>query len=320
MTEVAKAPGGAGSRTGRMLLIGAGVIALVSVAYGVTRESHDPSATPTAAASEPQTAAPADPAAIIQDLQNRVGANPKDAEGWQMLGWAYFEANRYADSARAYKRATALVPGNATFWSSLGEALVMGSATDPMPAEAAAAFDKAISLDAKEPRARYFLAVAKDLKGDHKGAIADWVALLKETPSGAPWEADLRRTIEQVGRIHKVDVTQQLASIKPSAPHSEIPSVATAAIPGPTRDQMQAASALPKGQQDQMIDGMVASLDGKLKANPTNVDGWIMLMRSRMTLGQTAQATQAAKNAITANPAQASRIKDEAKLLSVPGV
>lgn len=303
-----------------MLLIGAAGIAILSVAYAVTRESDAPSApTPATGPAAMKGAAP-DPAAVIQELQNRVGANPNDAEGWQMLGWAYFEANRYADSARAYKRATALVPGNATFWSSLGEALVMGSADNPMPDDAAKAFEKAIGIDAKEPRARYFLAVRKDLKGDHDGAIVDWLALLKDTSSGAPWEQDLRRTIEQVARIHKVDVAERLAAIKPAAPHPALGSVATAAIPGPTRDQMQAASALPKGQQDQMIEGMISSLEGKLKANPAYVDGWIMLIRSRMTLGQTAQANAAMKNAVAANPTQAKRIRDEANLLSVPGV
>ncbi|MDX3909032.1 MAG: tetratricopeptide repeat protein [Sphingobium sp.] len=316
MAEVAKTPGGAG----RMLLIGAAAIALLSIAYGVTHNSEAPPVAPSPALPSASTAATQDPAALIQDLQNRVGANPNDAEGWQTLGWAYFEASRYADSARAYKRATALVPGNATFWSSLGEALVMGSKTDPMPADAASAFEKAIAIDAKEPRARYFLAVRRDLKGDHKGAIDDWLALLKDTPSGAPWEQDLRRTIEQVGRIHKVDVAGRLGAIKPAAPHPALPSVATAAIPGPTREQMQAAAALPKGQQDQMVEGMVSSLVGKLKANPANVDGWIMLIRSRMTLGQAAQASAAVKNAIAANPPQAARIRDEAKLLDVPGL
>lgn len=316
MTDRAKNTGG----TGRLLLIGAAAIAILSVGYAVTRD-RDAAVAPTGAApAAPLAQAPADPAALVQQLQNRVGANPNDSEGWQMLGWAYFEGNRYADAARAYKRATALMPGNATFWSSYGEALVMASEKDPMPQAAAKAFARAIAIDAKDPRARYFLAVERDLKGDHKGAIEDWFALLKDTPSGAPWEKDLRRTIEQVARIHKIDVTQRLAEAKPAAPHPAIPSVATAAIPGPTRSQMQAASAMPKGQQDQMIDGMIASLEGKLKANPGNVDGWIMLIRSRMTLGQTARATDAYRKAIAANPTQASRIRDEAKLLDVPGI
>lgn len=306
---------------GRIALIVAVVIAVISIAYNVLRD-RDPKVedAASAVASTPDQSLDAD--AVIRDLEGRVKANPADAEGWQRLGWAYFSSGRYADAANAYRRATKLAPDNATFWSSLGEAVVMASEHDPMPEEAAKAFDRAVALDPKEPRARYFLAVRKDLKDDHEGAIRDWLALLADTPPGAPWETDLRRTIEQVGKIHKIDVSKRLAAIKPAtAPHPPIGgmSVAIAAIPGPSREQMQAASQLPKGQQDAMIEGMVSGLEGKLKANPGNVDGWIMLMRSRMTLGETAKAAAAYKAARDANPGQAGRIRDEARLLGVPG-
>jgi cytochrome c-type biogenesis protein CcmH len=99
---------------------------------------------------------------------------------------------------------------------------------------------------------------------------------------------------------------------------NEMP-VAARAIPGPTRADMEAASQLPKGQQDAMIEGMVSGLETKLKANPKDVDRWIMLMRSRMTLGETAKAAQALQDGIAANPAAAGRLKAQAQLLGVPG-
>lgn len=305
-----------GVKAGRILLMGAAALAAVSVGYKVMQDESEKAPAPAASAQTPQAS---DPEAVIRQLQDRVGANPNDAEGWQMLGWAYFESGRHGDAVRAYRRAVKLAPDNATFWSSLGEAVVMASEHDPMPKEASEAFDRAVKLDPKEPRARYFLAVRKDLAKDHEGAIRDWLALLADTPPGAPWEADLRRTIEQVGKINGIDVRQRLAAVKPSAPHPDVGSVATAAIPGPSREQMQAASQLPKGQQDAMIEGMVSGLEAKLKANPGNVDGWIMLMRSRMTLGETGKAQAALRAAVAANPTQAARIRDEARVLGVSG-
>src|SRR3546814_15157019 len=97
----------------------------------------------------------------------------------------------------------------------------MASDSEPMPAAASEAFDKAIALDANDPRARYFLAVRKDIGGDHRGAIDDWFALLSDTPRGAPWEADLRRTIEQVGAIHKIEVEDRPAATRPRAPTAD---------------------------------------------------------------------------------------------------
>jgi cytochrome c-type biogenesis protein CcmH len=62
---------------------------------------------------------------------------------------------------------------------------------------------------------------------------------------------------------------------------------------------------------------MVARLEAKLKADPANVDGWIMLIRSRMTLGQPDQARTALANAVGANPAKANELRDQAAALGV---
>jgi cytochrome c-type biogenesis protein CcmH len=82
---------------------------------------------------------------------------------------------------------------------------------------------------------------------------------------------------------------------------------------------MQEAAALPKGQQDMMVEGMVDSLQTKLNQNPAQPDRWIMLMRSRMTLGQAAQAGEALRRAIAANPDQEARLRAQARMLGVPG-
>jgi cytochrome c-type biogenesis protein CcmH len=221
-------------------------------------------------------------------LESKLKGNPNDAEGWRMLGLAFFEQNKYAESATAYARATQIDPKRADYWSSLGESLVLAGTGEVSP-DAKSAFEKAAVLDAKDPRARYFLGVAKDMAGNHKGAIDDWIALLKVTPPGAPWEADVRKLITDVAAQHKIDVTTRLAALRPPTLNSN----ATAAIPGPSPAEMRQASQLPKGQQDAMIQGMVDGLEAKLKANPNNVNGWIMLMRSRVQLGESAKAAAA---------------------------
>jgi cytochrome c-type biogenesis protein CcmH len=80
---------------------------------------------------------------------------------------------------------------------------------------------------------------------------------------------------------------------------------------------MRAASGIPKGQQDAMVDGMVQSLAAKLAANPKNVDGWIMLMRSHTTLGQTVKASAALKSATAANPGDTARLNAAARELGI---
>ena len=188
-----------------------------------------------------------------------------------------------------------------------------------MPEKALNAFKKAVTLEPTDPRARYFLAVKKDLDKDHQGAIDDWLALLKDTPPGAPWEEDLKRTIEQVGKINKIETTASIeAAMGDRSPITSGPQLTAGdAIPGPTEEQIAAAGAMSPTEQNDMARGMVESLEGKLKANPKNVDGWVMLMRSRVTLGEPAKASQALKDALAANPADAERLRTEAEIMGI---
>ena len=310
------------SRISRVLLFGALVIFIIAIAIGASRNfggASEPTA-PTGRNGIDVNAA--GPDAVIASLEARTRKDPTDVEAWQLLGWSYFENGRYLDSANAYGKATKLEPARAVYWSSLGESLVMADERNPMPKAAKAAFDKAIRLDPKDPRSRYFLAVSKDLDGDHKGAINDWLALLKDTPKDAPWESDLIRTVEQVGKIHKIDITESLAStqkIRASDLSGTLKSIAAAPIPGPSKTDMAQAAKLPPGQQQQMVTSMVEGLEAKLAKNPKNVDGWIMLMRSRMTLGETAKAKAALTKSVSSNPESRTKLLKEAQILGVPG-
>ena len=211
---------------GGLAAIAAVAIAAAAIGYRLLDGTDD----------RPAQAVPGDP---LTELEQRAEAEPDNAGAWQELGFAYFEMGRFADAASAYRRATEADPDGAVLWSSLGESLVMASDRDPMPPAARQAFRKAIALDREEPRARYFVAVEKDLAGDHEGAIADWLALLRDTPPGAPWEADLTRTIEQVGKINSIDVAQRIAAATAGRPSA---TPALPAIPGPTQDQLAAAA------------------------------------------------------------------------------
>ena len=288
---------------GGVIAAGALVLAAGAIGYRVINSGESP-------------AAPAPATDPLSELERTAAENPGDVGALQRLGIAYFDAGRFADSAKAYARAAEASPANAALWSSLGEALVMASERDPMPQAARDAFAKAVALDPNDPRARYFRAVDKDISGDHRGALDDWLALLGDTPPGAPWEADLVRTIEQVGKINGIDVAGRLATTRSSRPAAAA-HPAFDAIPGPTQEQITAAGSIPPGEQRTMAEGMVASLEGKLKTNPANVDGWIMLMRSRKTLGQDAAATQAFKDAVAANPARRAELETAAGQLGV---
>jgi cytochrome c-type biogenesis protein CcmH len=153
---------------------------------------------------------------MIARLVERLNRNPNDAEGWRKLGWTYFNTERFAQSAMAYAKAIELNPENADFRSSRGEALVRaadGLVTD----EARAVFEQALRLDAKDPRGRFYLGLAKEQTGAKLAALDDWVAILNDTDSSDAWVADLRQRVTELGQETGVDVSARLHRPKPAA-------------------------------------------------------------------------------------------------------
>lgn len=321
MTESGQQAGGGASGLARWALAGAALLAVGAVAWSVSRGGEE--AQPVAENAAPTELPPVSD--VIARLEQRLAETPDDAEGWRMLGWSYFQTGRYAEAATAFKRATTLDPDNAETHSMLGEALVLASGDGGgLPADARAAFDRALALDPKDPRARYFRAVALDLEGKHAEAIDAWFALLADTPADAPYAADVRQVIADVAKVSGIDVADRLASAQ-FAPatgglSTDGAARATEAIPGPTREQMQAAQSMAPGQQQEMIRGMVDGLAARLAENPQNADGWIMLMRSQTQLGDKRAARQALDDGLAAfrnDGATSRRLREAASALGI---
>lgn len=296
-----------------LALAAAGLIAIASAGVAVIRSSGGEEGAGAAPHGSIKPDEPvADVTSMIAGLEGRLRQNPDNPADWRMLGWSYFETGDFMRSAAAYRRAAEVEPGNAENWSSLGEALQ--TATAEVSPEASSAFERALKLDPKDPRARYFTAVQKDLRGKHEAAVADWIALLRDTPPGAPWEADLRRTIRQVAGKQKIEVAGRM-------PPPSGGSIATAAIPGPTPEQLASASSIPPSQQSEMVRGMVDRLASRLRQNPKDSAGWIRLMRARMVLGETGAATEALRSARAAyrgDSAVQAQLSSAARELGVP--
>ncbi|HTW34203.1 MAG TPA: c-type cytochrome biogenesis protein CcmI [Rhizomicrobium sp.] len=257
----------------------------------------------------------ADVATMIAQLEAKLRANPNDPEGWRMLGWSYGTVGRSGDAAEAYARAAALDPKNAEYPSAEGDALVNAAQGQVTPG-ALTAFHAALKIDPNDPRARFYMALYEDQQGKHDQAMADWIALLKSAPPGAEWARQVRDFVERTARERHVDITGKLSPAPAPAADQQ------ASQPGPTPDQMQAASQMPAGDREAMIHQMVDRLASELKANPHDADGWMRLMRARMVLGETDKAVAAyhdAKTAFANSPGDLDTLQKAAQSLGIPG-
>ncbi|MGE5722786.1 MAG: hypothetical protein ACM3YM_10020 [Sphingomonadales bacterium] len=299
----------------RKLLMGAAVLVAAAVVLFVLR-SPEPDAP--AALSGASSAAGGgsqkldDVDTMIARLGDRLKKNPTDGEGYRMLGWSYVMTGRPEKAIDPYKRALALLPGSAVVHSGYGEALVAVARNIVTP-EARAEFERAVGLDAKEPRALYFLALWMAQHGQEREALDKWITLANSGPADAPWQAELRTRITETAAKLGVDVSARLKSAPPASAE-QAPIDASA---------MQAANRLSVGERQTMIDDMVEGLAKKLKANPNDADGWVRLLRSRMVLKQTGQARDdlgLARRALTGDAAGLNKVNAAAAEFGVPGV
>ncbi len=233
------------------------ILGFLAVASGGFYAStfHAGPAVPPIAASPPAAGA-RDVDSKIAGLALRLQQNPADAEGWRMLGWSYFNTQRYGEAAAAYAKAAALQPDNRDYQSSYAEALVQGAGGQVAPGSRKI-FEAALARDPTDHRSRFYIALAREQAGERDEALRMWTALLADAPEGAGWIAD---------------VNTRIAGIK----------ARTANLP-PTKPEIS-ANLSGKGHQS-ATDEMIARLAARLESNPLDRDGWAMMIRSRSVIG-----------------------------------
>jgi cytochrome c-type biogenesis protein CcmH len=207
--------------------------------------------------------------ALIVKVERHLAQNPDDLDGWKVLAPAYRRGMRFADAVEAHRNIVRLSPPDALALSDYAEAMVMAG-EGMVSAEAHDLFGKALALDPKLPKARFYDALALKQEGKTEEAKAAFEAFLKDTPADAPWRAMLLAEMQDMGA-------------KPPALDSET---------------MANAQAMAPEDQQAMIRSMVDGLEEKLTANPDDLDGWLRLIRSRAVLGEADKAKAAYDKAL----------------------
>jgi cytochrome c-type biogenesis protein CcmH len=280
-------------------------------------------ASPSPPSAEPQGGlAPVD--VMIERLAQRLRKNSNDPEGWRMLGWSYFNTGHFSESATAYARAIELSPDVASSRSSRAEALVR-AADGAVTGEARKGFEEALRLDPKDPRARFFLGLAKEQSGDKVSALDDWIAILNEADPNEPSMSDVMQRATELGRELGVDISKRLTRSRMLASDSPKPRLepadrAATGQPAPSAEDVRSAEAMPPAERMAMIRDMVDRLAQRLEQQPRDSEGWIKLMRSRLVLGETEAAKQVLERALATfndTPKEQDRISAAARDLGL---
>lgn len=250
-------------------------------------------------------------ASLVAQAEARIARSPEDGRGWEVLAPVYLRLGRFEDAVKARRNALALNGETADRQSDLGEALVMAS-NGIVTADAKAAFDRAIALDSKQYKARFFEGLAAEQDGRKPDAAAIWQALIDDSPADAPWIATVRSAIAGLDGKGPTPGGQQPATGgSPPAQNT-----------GPSTDDIAAASSMNETQRAEMIRGMVARLAQRLDSEASDIDGWLRLIRAYMVLGQPSEASAAvtrARRALAGDGDKLRRINELAAELGIKG-
>lgn len=224
----------------------------------------------------------------IDDLMSRLASqleNDPDGgaiEGWMLLGQTYVRLNRNADAVEAFGRAALKDGADTVVFSMLGEALIFAEQGIVTP-EAERAIDQALALDPTNPAAIYYKATALSQGGEEAAAHDLLLARLNIVTTFEPWMESYVVRANMLGQsLGRADIS--LADYAP---------MLNGAAPGPTAEDVEAASEMTDAERGEFIRSMVARLAERLDSEPDDLEGWMRLGNAYRVLNETDNAIAA---------------------------
>lgn len=232
---------------------------------------------------------------LLAKVERHLLQEPDDGAGWDLVAPIYYRNQIFDKAVEAYQNAIRLKGPSAERSGNLAEALIalaQGKVSD----EAVKALNDAVAADPQNVRARFYLALRMEQDGKRAEAFTAFSAIRKAAPADANY-------------LELVD--QHVAANDPARPAPK----PDAAPPGnPNADDVAAAQGMSGADRQQMILGMVETLDARLKNEPDNFDGWMRLVRSYGVLGMKDKAADALKRGLATFPESTDKGRQLAEL------
>ena len=217
---------------------------------------------------------------LSAQVEQYLAANPTAGNGATASGPELMRFGRYVEAIRAYRTSIDVSGDNAERRSDLGEAIAR-EAGGSVTMEARAEFERAVALNADDPKAGYFLGLAAEQDGRTTDAASIWRGMLGKAATDAEWRPLLRSSLARV-----------------SGP----------VAPALSSDVMAGARDMSEDQRSTMVRSMVDRLATRLKQNGDDVEGWVRLVQAYLVLGERDKAADARSEARQAVGSDANRL------------
>ena len=241
---------------------------------------------------------------LIARVERHLAQNPQDGEGWRILAPVYMRVGNIQAAVSSYANAIRILGPTADLEADYGEALTALN-NGIVSAEAHAAFERAVALQANAVKPRFFLALALEQEGKTADAVDAWKALLDGADPGEAWVSVARAQLESLTGEPSLDEPQS-----------------TSDLPGPSADDVAAVQDMNAQDRDAMIASMVEGLAGRLETEGGSALEWLRLIRAYTVLGEqdkAAGAIQVARNTFAEDAQVLEQINELAKAAGLEG-
>jgi cytochrome c-type biogenesis protein CcmH len=222
---------------------------------------------------------------LLTRLRETVAKRPDDIQGQTLLAQNEARVGNFSAAADAQSAVVRLKGADATTEEvvNYGELLIMAAGGYVSP-EAEAVMRAVLTRDAENGTASYYWGLMLIQTGRPDQGFRIWDGLLRRGPPDAPWIEPILGQIEPVADLAGVDYV--------------IPDIGAGTLPGPSKDDIDAAQDMSPAERMEMIGSMVEGLSDRLATQGGPVEDWARLISSLGVLGQTDRAQAIYDNAI----------------------
>ncbi len=214
---------------------------------------------------------------LVDRLRATVEARPDDLQGHVLLAQNEALLGNYAAAHAAQAGVLRIRGDQATGrdYANYADLMIL-AAGGYVSAEAEAALSEALKRQPTNGTAQYYWGLMYAQTGRPDLAFRIWQRLLAAGPPDAVWIPPIRGQIENIAML----AGESRFVLPPEQP-----------LPGPSAEDMEAASDMTDADREDMIRGMVDRLAERLAGEGGSAGEWARLIRALGVLGETARAT-----------------------------
>jgi cytochrome c-type biogenesis protein CcmH len=181
------------------------VLVMAAGGYAITGSPGLPSAgAPGAATAQGAGAdAPVDAAqfaAVVEQLAQKLKDQPNNAEGWAMLARSYSRLARPAEALAAYTKAVALNGDDPNLLADYADLMAFQN-NRQLAGEPTQLIERALKLDPQHPKALALAGSAAFDRKDFAGAVRHWELLARLSPPGSEFLTELQSGIDEARKL-----------------------------------------------------------------------------------------------------------------------